>query len=338
MKENYKAWSVRIDDFYKQPTEVDKVRFLLNFAVLAPSSHNSQPWRFEADGNSISIFLEQSRRLLESDKNNRQALISIGCAIENVLIATDYYGYGTDIQYFTDSEQAARIVLSPKVKPHGDSNHLIFSILKRVTNRNPYSDKMPPADFLGKIRNFSDDGVKMKVITDRNTKNAISDVALRASIAAMEDRDFRLELSHYVKPNSTSSALGMPCFGMGIPTPISYLAPIMIKYLNMNKLTRKKDQKLLKEQTPILVVIESQEDGKLHWLKVGQIYERIALIAISNKLATAMWAAPIQIGEFYKDMQRVLDSNFRPQALFRLGYPLRETKHSPRLSTAGCSA
>ena len=46
MKANYKPWEVKIEDFHKQSTEADKLKFLLNFAVLAPSSHNSQPWKF----------------------------------------------------------------------------------------------------------------------------------------------------------------------------------------------------------------------------------------------------------------------------------------------------
>lgn len=332
MKENYKSWAVKIEDFDRQKTGADKIQFLLNFAVLAPSSHNSQPWRFEVDENSISIFLEESRRLLNSDQNDRQSFISIGCVIENILITAGYYGYGTNIQYSTDMKQAARIVLSPKAKPHGDSSHLIFSIPKRVTNRNHYSDVILPANFIKQIQNLGDDRIKVRVITDRDTKNAIADTALAASIAATEDKNFRSELSCYIKPNTTSSPIGMPCFGMGIPTPISFIAPMIIRFLNMNKLNHKKNEKLLKEQTSALVIIESRDDNKLNWMKVGQIYERIALIAVVNRLATAMWAAPIQIGEFYKDIQRILNSNFKPQALFRLGYPMGETKHSPRLS------
>lgn len=326
---------MEIEDFDRQETAMAKIEFLPNFAVLAPSSHNSQPWRFRVDEKSILVFLEESRRLVKSYKNDRQAFISIGCAIENILIAADYYGYSIRVDYLPNSIDAplvAKILFTKEGDKKPDKDHLIFSIPKRVTNRNPYSDIMPPADFLKQIQDLSDDGIKVRIITDRDIKNAIADTALAASIAAMKDKDFRSELSHYVKPNITSSPIGMPCFGMGIPTPISFIAPILIKYLNMNKLNYKKDEKLLKEQTLALVIIESRDDNKLNWMKVGQIYEKIALMATTDKLATAMWAAPIQIGEFYKDIQKILSSSFRPQALFRLGYPLGQTKHSPRLS------
>ena len=330
MKENYKAWTVNIDDFHKQLTEAEKIKFLLNFAVLAPSSHNSQPWRFEISGNEIKIFLEPSRRLVESDKNDRQSYISIGCAIKNVSIAAEYYDFSCDVKYLSNS--TIQIIFSKNSAAHSSNkNHLIFSIPKRVTNRNRYENALPSELFLQEIKNYSTDDLRVYIITDQDQKKRLADIALAASIAAMDDKNFRRELSQYVKSNTTSSPVGMPCFGMDIPTPVSFIAPTMIKYLNMNKLSHKKDEALLKNHTPVFVVVATQKDDKINWIKTGQIYERIALLAVREGLLTAMWAAPIQIGEYHKDFQKVLNTEFRPQAFFRLGYASKKMSHSPRL-------
>jgi hypothetical protein len=147
----------------------------------------------------------------------------------------------------------------------------------------------------------------------------------------MENKKFRLELFHYIKPNTTKSFTGMPCFGMNIPTPISYLAPYLIKFLNMNKLSKKKDLDLLKKQTPPFVIISTKNDEPNSWIKTGMIYEEIALMAQKNNINTAMLASAIQIKDYYKDLQKTLKTNFRPQAFFRLGYAIKETPHSPRL-------
>jgi len=335
MKENYKAWSINIDDFYQQPTEAEKFKFLLNFAVLAPSSHNSQPWRFEIQGNTIEIFLESSRRLPHSDKNDREAYISLGCAIENLLTAADYYGLSCAIQHFPDKQNeslAARIILVKNSKADAPSqNHLIFSIPKRVTNRNKYKDELPPEPFLQEIKRYSDNDLQIYVVTDQKQKEQLANTALTASIMAMEDKSFRRELSQYVKPNTTSSPIGMPCFGMGIPSLVSFIAPTMIKYLNMNKFSHKKDETLLKKHTPVFVIITARADDKPSWLKTGELYEKIALLAIREGLSTAMWAAPIQIGEYYCEFQKILQTDFRPQAFFRSGYAIKSTLHSPRL-------
>lgn len=336
MKANYQPWLIKIDDFYQQSSKIDKMSFLLNFAILAPSSHNSQPWRFEVGENEIKIFLEPSRLLPSSDKNNRQACVSLGCAIANLVIAADYYGFACDVAYYPDRNNellaaTLNIIKNPTaISPA--KNHLIFSIPRRVTNRNKYENKLPSNTFFSEVKKYASNDLEIHIITDREQKDKIANVALEASVAAMEDKDFRRELSQYVKPNTTSSPIGMPCFGMGIPTPISFIVPTIIKYLNVNKLSRKKDEELLKRHTPVFVVISTRNDDKSSWIKAGQVYERIALLATREGLSTAMWAAPIQIGEFYKDFQQILNTKFRPQAFFRLGVAVKETPHSPRLS------
>ena len=329
MKDNYQAWEIEIDGFYRQKTDEDRLRFLIRFAVLAPSSHNSQPWKFKVGDKGIMVGPEMRRALPISDTNNRQLYISLGCAIENLLVAADYYGFATQINYQDD--RAVISLQRIKQESSQDKNHLIFSIPKSHTNRNPYDDRTPDDLFRAWIKTLANDEMRVDCITDQNVKNKIADVVIAAGIAAMDNGGFRKELSRYVKPNITKAKIGMPAFGMGIPTPISLIAPLMLKLLNMNKLTRKQDEKLLKEQTPVFVIISTKEDGPKAWMRAGQTYERVALKAEQQNTNTAPIAAPIQIGEYYKELQRILQISFRPQVFFRLGCASRSTPHSPRL-------
>ena len=43
-------WDVREADFPTTGPPAEQLRFLLHYAVLAPSGHNSQPWLFKIDG------------------------------------------------------------------------------------------------------------------------------------------------------------------------------------------------------------------------------------------------------------------------------------------------
>ena len=58
----------------------EKLTFLLNYAVLAPSSHNSQPWKFNVSGDEISLFADKTRWLKVADADQRELHISLGCA------------------------------------------------------------------------------------------------------------------------------------------------------------------------------------------------------------------------------------------------------------------
>ncbi|MBI2120581.1 MAG: hypothetical protein HYT94_03085 [Parcubacteria group bacterium] len=71
MKANYEPWNIDFLSFDTKKNEIDKLKFLIRFAVLAPSSHNSQPWSFSVGQNEIVIQPDMSRALHESDKNLR---------------------------------------------------------------------------------------------------------------------------------------------------------------------------------------------------------------------------------------------------------------------------
>ncbi|KXK10236.1 MAG: hypothetical protein UZ22_OP11002000881 [Microgenomates bacterium OLB23] len=60
---NYKAWELDV----KQGTLEDVV----SYGLLAPSSHNTQPWKFEVQGEYIKIHPDYARSLPYSDRYNR---------------------------------------------------------------------------------------------------------------------------------------------------------------------------------------------------------------------------------------------------------------------------
>lgn len=336
-KKNYSPWLIDIARFYDQKTDEARMKFLLNFAVLAPSSHNSQPWAFRIEKNAISVFANLKRCLEKSDANNRQLFISLGCVITNITIAADYYGYSTRVDYLPDSNDrtlAAKIYLMPVSQgSHADKKHLIFAIPTRVNNRNRYDENRAlPPEFLRKIKALATPTEALYLVSDENRRGLLADTALDAAAAAMANPDFRKELSQYVKSNLTKSKIGMPGFGLGFPTPISLIIPTLLKNFNMSKLSRKQDEALLKKFTPAHAIIATVRDEEESWLRAGALYERITLTAESEGIKTAVWAAPIQIGGYFKNFQRILNTSLRPQVFFRLGYTRAVTPHSPRLS------
>lgn len=330
MKPNYQAWKIDFKEFDRQANQTEQLRFLLKFAVLAPSSHNSQPWKFQITGSKISILPDFDRALPHSDQNHRQLFISLGCALENLLVAADYYGFETSWAY-QETNHAIEVSLK-KVRAHtGNESHLVFAIPKRHTNRNKYLEKLPDESFLEKLKSYSTLNSQISFIKNKETKNKIAEIVSEALITVMDDKLFRKELSEYLKPNITNSSIGMPASGFGIPTPVSFIAPTLIRYVNMNKLSRKQDMALLKEHSPVFGIISTSEDNIKSWIEAGELYQKIALSAEQEGLKTAPMAAAIQIGDFYKTLQRTLDITQRPQVFFRMGYSNTISAHTPRL-------
>ena len=147
---NYQPWNVSIPAFPRDGNLREQILFLLHFPILAPSGHNSQPWQFHIKENVVSIRVNEERSLSYSDPKRRQLLIAMGCALENLLIAADYYGFDANVNYFPnagDHNLVVNIALRRTSSAKWDSNHLIFSIPERRTNRNKFTNRLPPEDF-----------------------------------------------------------------------------------------------------------------------------------------------------------------------------------------------
>lgn len=70
---------------------------IASYASKAPSGHNTQPWKFHIADNTITVIPNFEVALPVVDGNNRELFISLGCAVENLSIAANHFGYTTQI-------------------------------------------------------------------------------------------------------------------------------------------------------------------------------------------------------------------------------------------------
>ena len=60
---NLAAWDIRATDFPSNGTIGDRARFAVGYAILAPSSHNTQPWQFVVTGDQLLVCADRTRSL-----------------------------------------------------------------------------------------------------------------------------------------------------------------------------------------------------------------------------------------------------------------------------------
>ena len=338
MKEHYKVWGININDYFNIDDPVKKLEFLLKLGILAPSSHNSQPWSFKLAGNTIQILPEPKRFLDFSDANSRQTYISLGCVLENLIEAGNYFGLKTENSLGEiDDNHAIQITfpnLADKISNNPNKNHLALSISKRHTNRHKHDLKPLPQNHIENLKSLGDAETRIDIISDQNIKEKIANVIMAATDYAMNLQPFRDELSRYVISNISNSPTGMPGFTIGMPLPFSILAPRMIKLFNIGKLNHKQEDDLLKKHTTNFILISTKTDEKKDWIRIGMIYEKIALMSEQAGIRTAPLAAAIQMGNYYQDLQKILNTDFRPQFFCRIGYSDGPIYHSPRIDVS----
>lgn len=332
-KNNYDSWDVKLADFPKNSTQENQIGFLLNFALLAPSGHNSQPWVFEQKGNTLFIRIANERFLTAHDIEGRQSIISFGCLIKNLEVSGDYFNFQTQIFPFPnklDENLIATIIFTKNTTPNNKFNHLAQFLTKRVSNREKYKKIIPSSILLNRLTEIMDKSYQITTYSG-GMKNKLAEIVTQAQIEVMDIKEFRTELSGYVKSNFTSCFVGMPGFTLGIPCPVSFFANKLIKHINLSRFSKKPDLELLIEHSPIIVVFSSKTDTKLDWLNTGKFLENFWLECTQNNISCAAMAGAVQRKELRKQIQNIIPQNYYPQAILRCGYETKNVRHSPRI-------
>lgn len=331
MRNNYAAWELREDEFAQLHSEREKLAHLCAYGVLAPSTHNAQPWRFTIKENSISLCVVPERLVPHADPDGRLALVSIGAAIENIVIAGEHFGYHVSVSSSAEPDMngevpvaTLQLVKTASAAPAGHA--LLGAIPQRRSNRMRYINTLPHSDVLANIGSIRSGDAGIVLVTDPELKARLADIITAFREHLFSDTRVRGELANLKRTNFTKQETGMPGFTMGFPDIASLFAPTVIRLINVIKLTKKKDLRLLKEHTPVIGIVSA---GKTlaSALDAGRVLERALLVAQSLGLATSLSALPTTD----KTLCGIAGPERVPLMLFRLGTTDALPDHSPRI-------
>ena len=127
------AWNVREEEYPSQGSIEEKLKFLLRYAVLAPSGPNTQPWKLSQRGSRVSVLADFSRALPKVDPNHRTLYMSNGCLLTNLLVAAEHFSFGYDVDYLPDGVDADRIA-TVDFKEKGMAKNFP-DLFNQITNR-----------------------------------------------------------------------------------------------------------------------------------------------------------------------------------------------------------
>ena len=132
--------------------------FLVECARKAPSGHNTQPWKFEHMDDRILIHPDFSRALPVVNSDNHALYISLGCALENLVIGASQKGYKSVVQYPEGPRNGITVQLEKSNAVPADD--LFNFISERQVNRSKYSKRKISDDTLQKLHSsFSFEGI-----------------------------------------------------------------------------------------------------------------------------------------------------------------------------------
>ncbi|KOX34202.1 hypothetical protein ADK67_04515 [Saccharothrix sp. NRRL B-16348] len=114
------------------PPVPDLVRYLVDHAVLAPSAGNAQPWHFYWADDRLWVAHDRERGRNLMDPRSRTALLALGAAVENVVVAAAARGLAATVEPFPFGDVVAAITTRPgAAEPDG----LLTALRHRRTHR-----------------------------------------------------------------------------------------------------------------------------------------------------------------------------------------------------------
>lgn len=326
------VWRIDEHAFPRDGSDADRLRFAARYAILAPSGHNGQPWRFTTDAETLSVYADRARSLPTIDPHDRELLIACAATVHLMRVALRHFGYHPQVQLLpdpADGDLLATVRLG-HTGPDSTVDGLFAAITSRHCNRHPYQPRLLAENTVDRLRTAAEaEGAWLAVLTGRPAISAAADLIAEGDRVKWRDPGFRHELAERLIPNRGRRRDGMPGYAFGVHGALARLAPFLVRHLDLGRMRAASDRRLALA-TPALAVVGTDRDDPPAWLSAGQAMSHVLLRATADGLATSFLSQAIEVPELRPRLAALLDRPGHPQLLLRVGYSTGRAHLAPR--------
>ena len=364
--DSYSAWTLKkisANDFWELDNDYIRSLYLINIGVLAPNSHNTQPWGFSLSdkGKNIVLYLDKERILPISDIKGRQAIISLGCVLTNIETACQFVDCNCSVIMESVAEDDLLPTQPPDVmrkeerfvkiatintKSRKNNDHqkdaLFEALFTRRIERGEYSpEKTIDMSIIEQIKSYGkQDSIGVILMNDWARKTAIAELQGQADSFVINNKTFAKEfINDWLLYNDSKSYFGMP----GKTFRLNDEQTVRIKKRfeedkgleasDMTAMLQLSKRGILSSQYVGMITVDS--DKPEQWLQAGRVLQKCALLFESKGISFAIHAGLAEVPQINMLMLRpIILSMKRPVILFRAGYLkeyLERSPHSPRV-------
>jgi hypothetical protein len=323
-----------LDEFPITGTAAQKLRAAVQVAVRAPSSHNSQPWRFRLTDDVLELRADRSRALPVIDPDDRELIISCGAALFHVGVVLRHYDSMPRIERLPDAadpDLLARVHIGVAREQTAEDEALFHAIAARRTFRRRFADRCLPEGLDSMLEVAARaEGAWLQVFRTKEARHAVADLVGEADRLLMSDQRFRRELAAWLRPNRGKRRDGLPGYALGLGTLRAAVGPMVVRMFDAGRGQAARDRRLVAE-APMLVLLGTAHDTPYHWLVAGEAVAHVLLRAQVCDIAASFLNQPIEVPELRPRLQTLAGRDGFPQLLLRLGYgrALRATPRRP---------
>ena len=293
---------------------------IVRYATLAPSSHNTQCWKFRIEEQAISILPDLSRRCPVVDPDDHHLFVSLGCAAENLVHAALANGLASDIGFDATGHGVLRVALASTkavVSP------LFTAIPTRQCTRAVFNGKrLSNAELKLLEIAGTGNGVRVLLLTDRESMEKVLEFVVQGNTAQMNDPAFVDELKAWIRfsdDEAVRTGDGLFSRSSGNPSVPRWLASPLFKLFFREGSENQKYATHIRSSAGIAIFISEASDPA-HWVEAGRCYERFALQAAALDIRNAMVNQPVEVSAIRPQFANALGiGRNRPDLVVRFG-------------------
>ncbi|WP_019875263.1 Acg family FMN-binding oxidoreductase [Sporichthya polymorpha] len=296
-------------------------------ARMAPSIHNTQPWRMEIDGDALVLSLDPERLVPAIDPHARQSWISCGCALFNARASLAGEDTGYRISRFPEGENSlvfARLEVlgaldldEDERAARGTLREIAATIPLRRTNRTRFTEDEISTGFLARLSAAAlVEGAILTAVHREEHREVVARLTRRADARQFGNPAFRAELRNW-STDDPDRPDGVPA--IAVPkVDGSTVDEIPLRDFDSHGHGRlPADVHSTRHQT--MMLLGTDGDSRSDWLRAGEALEHVFLEIARFGYATSPIMQALELPETRSEFRRELGLNFYPQFLFRIG-------------------
>ncbi|MGY1666695.1 Acg family FMN-binding oxidoreductase [Geodermatophilus sp. SYSU D00696] len=288
-------------------------------AVLAPSVHNTQPWRIRLHPDRLELSADRSRQLTTLDPAGRALAQSIGAALLNARVALAAAGTAARVDRLPDPvDPDLMAVLHPVAGPADPAlAALAPAVRRRRTNRRRYDPERLPEDLLRVlVAAAAAEETVLVPVSHEDHVHLLARLVQQADRIQNADPAYRAELRRWTNRE--------PRAGDGVPTSaVPHVDGRQHDQLPVRDFDTTgagllpPDTGSGTEQT--LVVLATHRDDPLAWLRCGEALERVLLELTARGWVAGPLTQAVEVPVTRTQLRSALTWDAHPQSVLRIG-------------------
>ncbi|BCJ34364.1 hypothetical protein Athai_18670 [Actinocatenispora thailandica] len=298
-------------------------------AILAPSMHNSQPWRFAVGTGRIEVRLDPERRLPVADPDGVAARIACGAALHNLRLAFPVrLGRAADVAALPDpADPELLAVVRPGVaRPAAPREQALHAaIARRHSNRYPFRDDLPvdPALHATLTEAARTRGCWLDLVVEPATRRMLGELITDADRVLRADPAYEQEVSRWIRRDAGATD-GIPGRAAGPRPEPGDLLPGR----DYGGAPRRPDRGF--EPAPLVAVLGGPGEHPADQVAVGEALQAVLLAGTDAGLAASLYSQALEVPEARSRLRRMSGRLGSPYLVLRIGYPSRPMFATPR--------